>query len=217
MYQGLFASATRRSGGWLETVRHSGPVEKAQAAFASTARPTLITSGQKELDGAIEAHHRPRRGSVQCSPGNAARFCGQCRVVSRRGALTLVRVVRRDEKVVPRQLQAGSVRLLSMAERDRGPDDLLEELQDAYPGDVLAVVGRYLQRRAGATEVELLLADYSELSMERLDDRGQIHAAPVLIETSTPGQCYLAQQPIVTEGIGGFEVHVPVTLRADRI
>ena len=105
-----------------------------------------------------------------------------------------------------------------MAERDRGPDDLLEELQDAYPGDVLAVVGRYLQRMAGATEVELLLADYSELSMERLDDRGQIHAAaPVLIETSTPGQCYLTQQPIVTEGIGGFEVHVPVTLRADRI
>jgi serine phosphatase RsbU (regulator of sigma subunit) len=117
-----------------------------------------------------------------------------------------------------RQLEAGSARLLSMAEQDRRPVDLLEELQDAYPGDVLAVVSRYLRRMAAATEVELLLADYSELSLTRLNDRGEVHTGePVPIETSTPGQSYLTQQPLVTEGIGGIEVHVPVTLRADRI
>jgi hypothetical protein len=108
--------------------------------------------------------------------------------------------------------------LLSMAEYDRGPDDLLDELQDAHPSDVLAVVSRRLQRTAAATEVRLLLADYSKLSMEQLDDRGELHVAePVAIETSTPGQSYLTQQTLVTEGIDGIEVHVPVTLRADRI
>ena len=76
-----------------------------------------------------------------------------------------------------------------MAEQDRRPGDLLEELQGAHPSDVLAVVSRYLQRTAGATEVRLLLADYSELSMEQLDDRGELHVAePVAIETSTPGR-----------------------------
>jgi serine phosphatase RsbU (regulator of sigma subunit) len=105
-----------------------------------------------------------------------------------------------------------------MARHDRRPDDLLEELQGAHPSDVLAVVSRYLQRAAGATEVRLLLADYSELSMEQLDDRGELHVAePVAIDTSTPGQSYLTQQTLVTEGTDGIEVHVPVTLRADRI
>jgi serine phosphatase RsbU (regulator of sigma subunit) len=105
-----------------------------------------------------------------------------------------------------------------MAEQDRGPGDLLEELQDAHPSDVLAVVSRYLQGTAGATEVRLLLADYSELSMEQLDDRGELHVAePVAIETSTPGRSYLTQQTLVTEGSDGIQVHVPVTLRADRI
>ena len=102
-----------------------------------------------------------------------------------------------------------------MPKQVRRADDLLEELQDAHPGDVLGVVGRHLRRVAGATDVNLLLADYAEISMERIDDRGDVHAdEPVPIETSTPGRSYLTQRTLVTEGI---TVHVPVTLRADRI
>jgi Stage II sporulation protein E (SpoIIE) len=105
-----------------------------------------------------------------------------------------------------------------MPERVRRPDDLLEELQDAHPGDVLRIAGRHLQRVAGAKDVNLFLADYAEMSMERIDGSGEVHAdEPVPIEASTPGRSYLTQHTLVTEGISGMEVHVPVTLRADRI
>jgi serine phosphatase RsbU (regulator of sigma subunit) len=105
-----------------------------------------------------------------------------------------------------------------VTESDAVPAYLLEALQTAHPGDVLAVVHRYLQRVAGAREVSLLLADYAEVSMERLDKHGDVQSGETEpIDGSVPGRAYLTQTTVVTEATDHAEVHVPVTVRADRI
>ena len=105
-----------------------------------------------------------------------------------------------------------------VTEPDAAPEYLLEALQTAHPGEVLAVVSRFLQRVAGAKEVSLLLADYAEVSMERLDERGEVHSDETEpIDGSVPGRAYLTQSTLVTEATDRTDVHVPVTVRADRI
>jgi serine phosphatase RsbU (regulator of sigma subunit) len=77
------------------------------------------------------------------------------------------------------------------------------------------VVASHVQEEIGAKEVALLLADYAETSLERVPDEEGSHS--VSVDASPAGAAFRSQQLRVAADNGGWRVHVPVTVRAERL
>ena len=98
--------------------------------------------------------------------------------------------------------------------------ELLPLLDAAFPADIVVVLGDFLGRAQGADGVALLLADYDlqELRPLAADDPNRLQAgAPSRISESPAGQAYQGQVIVTIPKGDRIEVHVPVTLREERI
>ena len=95
---------------------------------------------------------------------------------------------------------------------------LLPALDAAFPTDLVGVLAGFLAEHAGADSVELLLADYDleQLVRVRWDEpAASAHSVPVV---GTPaGEAYTTQQVVAVPTGGLTTVHVPVSLRAERL
>ncbi len=93
-------------------------------------------------------------------------------------------------------------------------------LDAAFPADIVAVLGDFLARTEGASEVTLLLADYDLQQLRPLaagDASRLVAGEPVPINNSAAGQAYQTQSNVTVPAGGHIEVHVPVTLRDERL
>ncbi|MFJ8074113.1 PP2C family protein-serine/threonine phosphatase [Streptomyces sp. NPDC096176] len=89
-------------------------------------------------------------------------------------------------------------------------------LRSAAPHTLLSVVTVALTEQYGAERVELRLADYGMRSLQAVENVPGT-TEPVLIHNSPQGRAFGAQEPCVTTGAGTVDVHLPVTIRGDRM
>ena len=85
----------------------------------------------------------------------------------------------------------------------------------------MPVVEAALSETIGAVRVGLLLADYAEATLERLDHDqpgSASDAESISIESTVPGSCYRRQQVVVEASDEGetWSVFAPVTVRSER-
>ena len=95
---------------------------------------------------------------------------------------------------------------------------LLPALDAAFPTDLVGVLAGFLAEHAGAESVQLLLADYDleQLVRVRWDEPAASgHSVPVA--GSPAGEAYSTQQVVAVPEGGCTIVHVPVSLRAERL
>lgn len=98
--------------------------------------------------------------------------------------------------------------------------ELLPLLDTAFPADLVMVLGEFLGRVSGAEDVVLLLSDYDlrELRPLSASNGGGIRPGPpVGIGDSEAGAAYQGQVIVTTPKGPQIEVHVPVTLREERL
>ncbi|WP_432061438.1 PP2C family protein-serine/threonine phosphatase [Streptomyces sp. S1] len=91
-----------------------------------------------------------------------------------------------------------------------------QALRRAAPHLLVNVVADALRRQCGALRVELRLADYALRSLQ-LVERVPHTTPPVLIHDSPQGRAFGAQDPYVTHDAEAVSVHLPVTVRGDRM
>ncbi|RSS35664.1 PP2C family protein-serine/threonine phosphatase [Streptomyces sp. WAC08241] len=91
-----------------------------------------------------------------------------------------------------------------------------QALRRAAPHLLVGVVADALRKQCGALRVELRLADYALRSLQ-LVERVPHAAPPVLIHDSPQGRAFGAQEPYVTRETEAVSVHLPVTVRGDRM
>lgn len=95
---------------------------------------------------------------------------------------------------------------------------LLPRLNAAFPTAVLAELVGFLTAEAGATSVRLWLADYDEAVLAALGGPGGTEPAEVVdLGHGGPGEAFAAQQVVTTTDATGITVHLPVSLRAERL
>jgi hypothetical protein len=96
--------------------------------------------------------------------------------------------------------------------------ELLATLDGAPPFALLAVLNAHLKEVADAQEVSLLLADYGERRLERLDEgRPSRSGESVDIDAGAAGRAFRRQEVLGWAEETGHRVYVPVTVRADRL
>lgn len=100
--------------------------------------------------------------------------------------------------------------------------ELLSELDRAAPSDVVAVCAGWLERHLSAQTCQLLLADYSEASLEPVPQPdGGADGPPVQdVVASEAGVAYREQRPVqhVADGPPLAQVvHLPVSSRTERL
>ncbi|MFI1467705.1 PP2C family protein-serine/threonine phosphatase [Streptomyces wuyuanensis] len=94
---------------------------------------------------------------------------------------------------------------------------LEQALRGAAPHTLLDVTSAAFVERYGAAVVELRLADYGMRSLQTVDP-GPGTSEPVPVDGSPQGRAFGSQEPHVTEdGEGRVAVHLPVTVRGDRL
>ncbi|MCZ7457203.1 PP2C family protein-serine/threonine phosphatase [Streptomyces sp. WMMC940] len=94
---------------------------------------------------------------------------------------------------------------------------LEQALRGAAPHTLLDVVGAALDERYGTAGVELRLADYGLRSLQAVAP-GTGTSEPVPIHGTPEGRVFGSQEPHITEDGGGrVAVHLPVTVRGDRL
>ncbi|OKJ61507.1 PP2C family protein-serine/threonine phosphatase [Streptomyces sp. CB02261] len=91
-----------------------------------------------------------------------------------------------------------------------------QALRRAAPHLLVSVVEDALRKHRDARRVELRLADYGLRSLQLV---GGAPDAPrqVLINDSPQGRAFNAQEPYVTQEADSVSVHLPVTIRGDRM
>ncbi|MGW2568882.1 PP2C family protein-serine/threonine phosphatase [Streptomyces sp. NPDC001537] len=90
-------------------------------------------------------------------------------------------------------------------------------LRAAAPHELLDAVRRVLVEQYAAESVDLLMADYGLTVLQPVAVLPQT-AKPVSVHNSVPGRAFGAQEPVVeAEGDGRARVHVPVSVRGDRL
>ena len=109
-----------------------------------------------------------------------------------------------------------------MAPRRHLVDELYRSLDKVAPHEMMPVIQAALGDTIGAVDVSLLLADYSELTLERFDlEWAAAHAEgrSLSIESTVPGRSYRKQE-IVIEPVGAeparWTVCAPVSVRSER-
>src|SRR5664280_1728063 len=96
--------------------------------------------------------------------------------------------------------------------------ELLPALDAAFPTDPLPVVRGFLATTAGATTVDILMADYDLLVLRRLpgDMTGAvIEAMPV--DDRPAGRAFINQDTITAVTDDAAHVYVPIGVRAERL
>jgi len=95
---------------------------------------------------------------------------------------------------------------------------LLPALDEAFPTELVEVLGRFLGEHADAESVELLLADYELEQLVRVRPDEPAASAQSVPVTDTPaGQAYTTQSVVVLPSGGSTLALVPVSLRAERL
>ncbi|MFF9813232.1 PP2C family protein-serine/threonine phosphatase [Streptomyces sp. NPDC014006] len=90
-------------------------------------------------------------------------------------------------------------------------------LRTAAPHELLDAVRRVLLEQYAAESVELFLADYSLTLLQPVSVLPHT-LEPVSVHSGPAGRAFGAQQPVVeTLGEGRARVHLPVTVRGDRL
>jgi hypothetical protein len=98
--------------------------------------------------------------------------------------------------------------------------ELLAALNEAPPFAALAVLTGHLKDMLSAEGVSLLLADYGERTLERLDEGRPMRSAESLpVDGSLAGRAFRRQEALVFLDEQGDRHHVytPVSIRADRL
>lgn len=98
--------------------------------------------------------------------------------------------------------------------------DLLAALDRAPPFALLAVLTGRLKEMVPSQAVSLLLADYGERTLERLDEGRPMRSAESLpVDQSPAGRVFRRQEPAAfpEPGADAHRVYVPVSIRADRL
>ncbi|WP_431982871.1 PP2C family protein-serine/threonine phosphatase [Streptomyces qinglanensis] len=94
---------------------------------------------------------------------------------------------------------------------------LQQALRSAAPHALARVVVDELRGRYGAGRVELRMIDYGMKSLQPVDGHAA-GAGPVSVHDSPQGRAFGSQEPFtVQQSDGGAVVHLPVTLRGDRL
>src|SRR5437763_8836939 len=95
----------------------------------------------------------------------------------------------------------------------------LHRALDASPPYALpTVVSAVLAEAIGAKDVGLLLADYGEVTLERVSTGPAAgDGVSVPLDGSAAGEAFLTQQVVDEPDDSGRRVYVPVTVRAERI
>ncbi|MFB8757398.1 PP2C family protein-serine/threonine phosphatase [Streptomyces nigra] len=90
-------------------------------------------------------------------------------------------------------------------------------LRSAAPHRLVDAVRDVVRAEYGATSVELYLADYALVSLQRVRSAGA-PAESVPARGSSAGRAFGAQEPFVEKLAGGeARLHLPVTVRGDRL
>ncbi|MGI5404526.1 PP2C family protein-serine/threonine phosphatase [Streptomyces sp. CA-135486] len=91
-------------------------------------------------------------------------------------------------------------------------------LRTAAPHTLLSIVTVALTEQYAAEKVELRLADYGMRSLQAVESVPFV-TEPVPIHNSPQGRAFGAQEPVVTSDPAdrSVEVHLPVTIRGDRM
>ena len=98
--------------------------------------------------------------------------------------------------------------------------ELLPLLDTAFPADLVTVLGEFLERVSGARDVVLLLSDYDLQELRPLSaasGSGIQPGSPISIGDSEPGAAYQSQVIVTIPQGSEIQVHVPVTLREERL
>ncbi|QNP61726.1 PP2C family protein-serine/threonine phosphatase [Streptomyces genisteinicus] len=90
------------------------------------------------------------------------------------------------------------------------------ELRGAAPHALLDVVTTALAERYGALNVELRMADYAMRSLQAVGDRPGA-GEPVAVHGTPQGRAFGAQEASLARGRAHVDVHLPVTIRGDRL
>ncbi|MFF4247490.1 PP2C family protein-serine/threonine phosphatase [Streptomyces sp. NPDC001822] len=97
------------------------------------------------------------------------------------------------------------------------PSGVERVLREAAPHQIFDVLQAAIRSRHGASQVELLVADYA---MTKLQPVGVLpHTrSPVPVHSSDPGRAFGAQEPhcVRDPGASTVTVHLPVSVRGDR-
>lgn len=89
-------------------------------------------------------------------------------------------------------------------------------LRSAAPHTLLDVVTGALRDQYGVDRVELRLVDYGMSSLQAVENVPYT-TEPVPVNGSAQGRAFGSQEPYVTRDAGAVDVHLPVTIRGDRM
>ncbi|MFF9150088.1 PP2C family protein-serine/threonine phosphatase [Streptomyces sp. NPDC014861] len=94
--------------------------------------------------------------------------------------------------------------------------DIEQALRRAAPHRLVGVVEDALREHCGVLRVELRLADYGLRTLQLVGhDPGSDPSVP--IHDSPQGRAFEAQEPYVVRESGALRLHLPVTVRGDRL
>lgn len=95
---------------------------------------------------------------------------------------------------------------------------LLPALDGAFPTDLVGVLASFLREHAAAQEVDLLLADYDlEILVRIRPDEPAASTQAMPVTGTDAGRAFSTQAAVVQAGSGTVVVHVPISLRAERL
>ena len=95
---------------------------------------------------------------------------------------------------------------------------LLPALDEAFPTDLVDVLARFLAEHAAARSVDLLLADYEMEQLVRVRQDEPAASAQSMAVSGTPaGRAFSTQSVVVAPEGPLTAVHVPISLRAERL
>lgn len=98
--------------------------------------------------------------------------------------------------------------------------ELLPLLDTAFPADIVVVLGDFLARSQGASDVTLLLADYELFELRPLAASAEsrvLAGDPVRIDDSPAGRSFQGQVIVSVPEGDRIKVFVPVTIREERL
>ena len=96
--------------------------------------------------------------------------------------------------------------------------ELMRRIDESDPARLSTVLTEYLAESLDARWASLLLVDYEQATLERLDEHTPGRSVEsVRLDDSRLGAAYRTQSTEVVERSDGLLVRVPVTLRADRL
>jgi len=99
-----------------------------------------------------------------------------------------------------------------------GVGRLVAALDAAFPTNLVPVLRGFLQEHGGARSVTVYVADYDLLRLRALPDGDPADAADSFpVDESQPGRAFRAQTPTLQDRGDSVVVHLPVSVRAERV